>query len=231
MFAHSDLHRRRRAADDTWVDGATATALGDMVIGDALGAVPLGTQFTVLLLMIGCALWASQRTSPLAVLAFVACAAMWSRANQALEGAILLSLNHEHGITTADLWPPALAALVIARHQRGRWREGLRGKESGAGRRDGGPPARRTSPAGIQSRRVGPPGGVQETSTASRVQATASAGTGVTSPVDQRIVATTAMGEVARVTAPSGTERKMRGTLPMGQPPADDRWSSTHVPR
>jgi hypothetical protein len=95
------------------VDDANSAALAAMVVGDALGATPLPLQGAVLILMAGCAVWATLRpVGAAAVVAFLACALIWSRANQALEGPILFTLTPEHGITTADLWPPALAGLL-----------------------------------------------------------------------------------------------------------------------
>lgn len=91
-----------------------------MVVGDALGAVPGDVQLVVLGLLIGTAIWAAVRCTPSAVVAFVACAAMWSRANQAWEGSVLWTLTPEHGITTADLWPPLLAVPIGWRLVRGR---------------------------------------------------------------------------------------------------------------
>jgi len=86
-----------------------------MVVGDALGQVSSDTQLLVLGLLLGCAVWAAARRTPAAVAAFLACAVMWSRADQAWEGPVLWTLTPEHGITTADLWPPLLAAPVAWR--------------------------------------------------------------------------------------------------------------------
>ena len=61
-----------------------------MVVGDALGGIPRAYQLLVLGLMVGSALWSLVRASGPAHLAFVACALMWSRANQAFEVAVRL---------------------------------------------------------------------------------------------------------------------------------------------
>jgi hypothetical protein len=96
------------------MDDATSAALTAMVVGDALGAIPLLVQAGVLVLMLGCAGWAVVRPVGAPLMAFTACALIWSRANQALEGPVLLTITEDHGITTADLWPPVLAALIGA---------------------------------------------------------------------------------------------------------------------
>ncbi len=90
-------------------------APSDLVVGDALGGVPLPVQVTVLALMVGTAVWTAARPGRARAVAFAACAVVWVRANQHLEGAVLLRLSQDHGVTVADLLPPALLALVLAR--------------------------------------------------------------------------------------------------------------------
>lgn len=97
------------------MDPVTWHALSALVVGDALGQVPLPVQAAVLVLMIGTAAWAATRRRAAALLAFVACALVWARANQGMEGAVLVTVSPEHGLTLADLLPPALTALVLAR--------------------------------------------------------------------------------------------------------------------
>jgi hypothetical protein len=99
---------------------ATREALLGMVVGDALGQIAAGWQLAVLVLMVGSATWAAVRPGRLPIVAFVLCALMWSRADQAFEGAVLWSFSSEHGLTVADLWPPILGQVVLlARHGRG----------------------------------------------------------------------------------------------------------------
>ncbi|MBK7624326.1 MAG: hypothetical protein IPJ14_17105 [Kineosporiaceae bacterium] len=90
-------------------------AMDAMVVGDALGGIPREHQLLVLGLMVGSALWAVVRPSGPAHLAFVACALMWSRANQAFEVAVLWTISAGHGLTVADLWPPLLALAIVGR--------------------------------------------------------------------------------------------------------------------
>lgn len=96
-----------------------------MVVGDALGGIPRAYQLLVLGLMVGSALWSLVRASGPAHLAFVACALMWSRANQAFEVAVLWTFSAGHGLTVADLWPPLLALAIAGRRlassRVGRW--------------------------------------------------------------------------------------------------------------
>jgi hypothetical protein len=104
------------------VDAANSTALADLVVGDALGRLPLTVQVGVLLLLLATGVWAARRPDPASLVAFVACALVWARANQALEGAVLITLSPEHGLTVPDLLPPALTALILARSAGGRRR-------------------------------------------------------------------------------------------------------------
>lgn len=110
------------AADDGYMDPATLTALKAMTVGDALGQVPLPVQALVGALMIVSAVWTARRPGWVRAVALVASTAMWARANQGLEGTVLLTLSRDHGLTTADLLPPALLALVLAHVARGRSR-------------------------------------------------------------------------------------------------------------
>ena len=105
------------------MDPATATALNALVVGDALGRIPMQTQAAVLGLTIATGAWAALRPRPAPIVAFVACSLLWSRANSALEGGILVRVTPDHGLTVADLLSPALGLLVLARAGwgRGRW--------------------------------------------------------------------------------------------------------------
>lgn len=100
------------------MDPATLTALDAMLVGDALGDLPADVQATVLALTVGTGLWAAARPRPAAVVAFVACSLLWSRANHAFEGRVLWTFSHGHGLTVADLLPPALTALILRRARR-----------------------------------------------------------------------------------------------------------------
>jgi hypothetical protein len=100
---------------DTGLDPASLTALTDLVVGDALGQVSLAVQAFVGLLMIGTAAWTARRPGWTRAAAFVACTLVWARANHGLEGFVLVTVTPEHGLTVADLLPPALLALVLAR--------------------------------------------------------------------------------------------------------------------
>jgi hypothetical protein len=102
------------------LDDATRSALDAMTVGDALGAIPAPVQAAVLALLLLTALWALHRPRTARVVAFVACALMWSRANHAFEGQILLVLTADHGVTTADLPAPALALAIAVRGWPGR---------------------------------------------------------------------------------------------------------------
>lgn len=97
------------------MDPVTVTALDSMLVGDALAQVPRGAQAVVLALTVGTGIWAAARPRPPVVLAFVACSLLWSRANSAFEGGVLVSFSPEHGLTVADLLPPALAGLILLR--------------------------------------------------------------------------------------------------------------------
>ncbi len=97
------------------MDDVTAQALTSMISGDALGAVPAPTQAAVLVLVLGTALWALHRPRSARLFAFGACALLWSRANHAFEGEVLLVLSPEHGVTTADLVPAGLVWAIAAR--------------------------------------------------------------------------------------------------------------------
>ncbi len=90
---------------------ATLAAVSSMVVGDALGDLPAEVQAGVLALALASAAWA-RRGGRLRVLALCACCLMWSRANHAFEGAVLHTFSHDHGLTVADLVPPALVAWV-----------------------------------------------------------------------------------------------------------------------
>ena len=97
------------------MDQATLTALTDLAVGDALGRVALPVQALVGLLMIGTAAWTALSPGWTRATAFVVCTVMWARANQGLEGSVLWTVTPEHGLTVADLLPPALLALVLIR--------------------------------------------------------------------------------------------------------------------
>jgi hypothetical protein len=97
------------------MDAATLTALAELTVGDALGRLPLATQVFVGVLLVATALWTAARPGRTRAVAFGACALVWARANQGLEGFVLLTLSPGHGLTLADLLPPALLALVLAR--------------------------------------------------------------------------------------------------------------------
>lgn len=99
------------------MDAANSTALADLVVGDAMGRLPLTVQVGVLLLLLATGVWAARRPDAASLVAFIACSLVWARANQAMEGAVLITLSPEHGLTIADLLPPALAALIVARHR------------------------------------------------------------------------------------------------------------------
>lgn len=101
---------------------ATLTALREMTVGDALGRVPLPVQALVAGLLTGTAAWTAVRPRPLPAVAFTACALMWARANQRLEGPVLVTFAPGHGLVVADLLPPVLLALVLARVAAGRRR-------------------------------------------------------------------------------------------------------------
>lgn len=113
----------------TGLDPATLEALRRVTVGDALGEVPLPVQLLVAALLVGTGVWTAVRPAPLRAVAFVACTLMWARANQALEGPILLTLTPDHGLVVGDLLPVALLGLVLHRTARRR-----------AGRRPGGGP-------------------------------------------------------------------------------------------
>jgi hypothetical protein len=100
---------------DVALDHASLSAITDLVMGDAMGQVSLAVQAFVGLLMIGCAVWTALRPGRTRAVAFVACAVVWARANHGLEGFVLVTVSPEHGLTVADLLPPALLALVLAR--------------------------------------------------------------------------------------------------------------------
>jgi hypothetical protein len=99
------------------VDAANSTALADLVVGDAMGRLPLTVQIAVLLMLLGTGVWAARRPDAASIMAFLACSLVWARANQAMEGTVLITLSPEHGLTIADLLPPALMALILARHR------------------------------------------------------------------------------------------------------------------
>lgn len=82
--------------------------------GHVLTLVPLRDQAVVLLLLVGCGLWATLARTRLALVALGVCAAVWLRANSQLEGAVLITFTPAHGLTLADLLVPSLAALVLA---------------------------------------------------------------------------------------------------------------------
>jgi hypothetical protein len=104
---------------------ATFAAVSSMVVGDALGDLPAEVQAGVLALALTSAAWA-RRGGRLRVLAVGACCLMWSRANHAFEGAVLHTFSHDHGLTVADLVPPALAAWVsLARRHPSRAADGI----------------------------------------------------------------------------------------------------------
>jgi hypothetical protein len=96
------------------VDPATSQAIGAMAIGDALAQLPRPVQTLVLGLTVGTGVWAAVRPRPPALLAFVACSALWLRANSDFEGAVLVSFSADHGLSVADLLPPCLGALIVA---------------------------------------------------------------------------------------------------------------------
>jgi hypothetical protein len=96
---------------------ATLAALAEMIVGDALGKVALWQQLTVLGLLLGSGGWAALRPGRPAVVAFAACAALWWRANQALEGPVLWTLAPGHGVVLADLLPVALGIVVARRYR------------------------------------------------------------------------------------------------------------------
>jgi len=96
---------------------ATLAAVSSMVVGDALGDLPAEVQAGVLALALVSAAWA-RRGGRLRVLALGACCLMWSRANHAFEGAVLHTVSHDHGLTVADLVPPALVAWVSLARRR-----------------------------------------------------------------------------------------------------------------
>ena len=54
------VNSKGATADTAGMDDATSAALTAMVVGDALGAIPLLGQAGVLVLMLGCAGWAVQ---------------------------------------------------------------------------------------------------------------------------------------------------------------------------
>jgi hypothetical protein len=97
------------------MDAATVTALTELTVGDALGQVPLVVQTLVGVLLVATAVWTALRPDLTRAAAFVSCAAIWVRANQGLEGFVLVTVSPKHGLTLADLLPPALLALVLAR--------------------------------------------------------------------------------------------------------------------
>jgi hypothetical protein len=97
------------------MDHSTLAALDAMIVGDALGDIPEPAQAAVLALLLGTALWALHRPQVVRVVAFVACALMWSRANHAFEGQVLIVFSTEHGLTTADLVPSGLALAIVLR--------------------------------------------------------------------------------------------------------------------
>lgn len=100
---------------DVAPDQASLTALTDLVVGDAMGQLSLIVQAFVGLLMIGTAVWTARRPGRTRAVAFLACTVVWARANHGLEGFVLVTVTPEHGLTVADLLPPALLALVLAR--------------------------------------------------------------------------------------------------------------------
>ncbi len=135
----------------------TVTALNAMIVGDALGRIAAPWQVLVFALMLGSAGWAVRRPAAAATAAFLACAAMWSRANQAFEGPILWTFSVGHGLCAADLWPPLLVGLMAWRsavrpHHRRRRRSVLRGGPGGC-EALALSPGRRTSAAATQSLR------------------------------------------------------------------------------
>jgi hypothetical protein len=97
------------------VDPSNAAALHDLVIGDLLGAEPVRVQALVLALLLGSTLWAAARPRVLPGIGLLACAAMWARTNQRLEGGVLLTLAPGRGLTAADLLIPAALVLVAVR--------------------------------------------------------------------------------------------------------------------
>jgi len=107
------------------MDASTLNALTELIVGDALGQVPLGVAALVGVLMLGTAVWTAHRPDTVRAVAFLACAVVWARADQGLEGAVLVALSPEHGLTLADLLPPALLALVLARRAELARRPGL----------------------------------------------------------------------------------------------------------
>ena len=100
------------------MDPTTLTAAHEMVVGDALAELPRPVQAGVLGLTVATGLWAAARPRPAAVTAFVTCSLLWSRANAAFEGRVLYTFSERHGLTVADLLPPALAGLVLLRVRR-----------------------------------------------------------------------------------------------------------------
>lgn len=83
-------------------------------VAEALTRVPLPGQLVVLGLMLGCAMWTALRPGRrLPVIALGLCMLFWLRANSYLEGAILVTVTRDHGLTVADLLVPALACVVL----------------------------------------------------------------------------------------------------------------------
>jgi hypothetical protein len=97
------------------MDAATSSAVSDVVIGDALGALPLKVQCAVLALTVVTAVWVYRRPGVLPILGFAVCVLVWERANQRLEGAVLLTFAPSRGLTVADLLPPALVASILVK--------------------------------------------------------------------------------------------------------------------
>ena len=95
------------------MDPATVTALNAVVIEDAMGALPMWMQAVVLTLLVATGFWVAWRPSGAGVVAFVACALVWARADQRLEGAILITVAPGRGLTVADLVAPALTAWIL----------------------------------------------------------------------------------------------------------------------
>lgn len=129
--------------------------MSPQAIGHTLTLVPLREQIVVLVLLLGCGLWASRAKTRLALVAVAACAIFWLRANSHLEGLVLVSFSPAHGLTLADLLVPLVAALVLSGQTERRRNERERRNDGRVGGRRSDDPKAGPKDSAVHGRREG----------------------------------------------------------------------------